>query len=474
MNAPDKYQSDAPQRAICPLCEKAFLKNQLHVCPGREPTTARRGIVLAIRRQFASWNIADGVCERCWESFRGVAQVIKFMKRVRIRSGTARRSEDSSSRHPNAPVGPGHLGLVLLGLVIAAGSGCEKTTSRSAQKTVVQTVRAESLETNRTGTEPAYIAIVRAENETDLSFKVGGIVEVIGPPGEGDWKEGALVKAGTVLTSLKQSDFTNALRTAEANARLTEKMRERFQKLRESDAISQQELDVTEANWLTARAQLDQARQNLHDSQLRAPTDGAVLARYVNSGVTVGAGQRLLRFADVSTMSVELGVPDRLVNYFSKDKNKEIDVEISALEGHAPFRGKVTEVGVAASQEGRLFRVVIKVPNPDGMIRSGMTATVRVGDLERFSPGSVRVPLSALVTVPAEGQNIGTETARLAVFVVRDGKAWRQPVRTGDILTSSIVVCEGLKAGDEVVTKGASLLYEGAPIEVLRTATAGE
>ncbi len=270
-----------------------------------------------------------------------------------------------------------------------------------------------------------------------------------------------------MLASLKQSDFTNSLSSARAHAELTAKVRDRFRKLREANAVSQQEMDVTEANWLTAQAQLDQAQQNLQDSQLRAPVDGVVLARYVNSGVIVGAGQRVLRFADTSTMSVELGVPDRLVKYFSP--GKEFAVEVSALEGHPPFLGRVSEVGVAASQDSRLFRIVIKVPNPDGLIRSGMTAAVRVGDLARFDPDAVRVPLSALVTFSPVAQGAGNDTSHLAVFVINGGKAVRRPVQTGDILNSSIIVNDGLRAGEEVVTAGASFLYDGAPVEVLNT-----
>jgi RND family efflux transporter MFP subunit len=264
---------------------------------------------------------------------------------------------------------------------------------------------------------------------------------------------------------LKQSEFTNALNSARAEAELTTKVWERFSKLRASDAISQQELDVTEAKWRTAQAQMDQAAQNVQDSQLRAPIDGLVLARYVNPGVTLAAGQRVLRFAGFSTMSVELGVPDRVVNFFSP--GKKVPVEISAFEGEPPFVGTISEVGVAANAESRLFRVVIKVPNPKGIIRSGMTATVRVSDPARFSAGSVRVPLSALVTFASHGTGGAAQKPSLAVFVVQSGKAVRREVGTGDILNSSVIVTKGLKAGEEVVTAGSSFLYDGAAVAVL-------
>jgi len=117
---------------------------------------------------------------------------------------------------------------------------------------------------------------------------------------------------------------------------------------------------VSEANYHTAQAQLDQANQNLQDSQVRASVDGVVLARHVNSGVTVAAGQRVLRFAENNVMRVELGLPDRLVAFFSP--GKEVDVEISAFEGRPAFRGRVSEVGVAASQDSRLFASSSKCP----------------------------------------------------------------------------------------------------------------
>src|SRR2546427_526963 len=316
-----------------------------------------------------------------------------------------------------------NLRVVLLLLLVV--TGCGKHVDQAVEKMAVQTDTAKSLDSLGSGDSAAYIAMVRAENETDLGFKVGGIVDIIGPDRGSDWNEGSVVKQGTILASLKQPDFVNALNSAKAQAELTTKQFERFRKLRESDAISQEELDVSEANYHTAQAQLDQANQNLQDSQLRASIDGVVLARYINSGVTVAAGQRVLRSAENNIMRVELGLPDRLVAFFSP--GKEIDVEISAFEGRPSFRGRVSEVGVAASQDSRLFRVVIKVPNPDGVIRSGMTATVRVGGVSRLSPSAVLVPLSALVTFASPSQSSTAESSQLAVFVVDGGKASRRP-----------------------------------------------
>lgn len=353
--------------------------------------------------------------------------------------------------------------LAVLCLALALG-GCSKPAMKAPEKSLVRTTTVEPIDHALSDGDASYLAAVRFDHETDLSFKVGGILVSIGPESGKDWDEGTPVKAGTVLAELKQADFTNALSSARAKAELARKTLERFRKLRETDAISQQEFDVTEADWRTSQAQLDQAEQNLRDSRLVAAKDGVVLARYFNSRVTVSPGQSVVRFADTSLMSVELGLPDRLICRLSP--GKEIPVEISGLEGMPPFKGRVTEVGVAASSEGRLFRVVIKVPNPNGVLRSGMTARIHVGDAAAVSPGTVCIPLSALVTLLSDGKSSATSQAQLGVFVVEGGKAMKRAVKTGDIFNSSIQITEGLRAGEQVVTSGASFLYDGAPVEI--------
>jgi len=345
-------------------------------------------------------------------------------------------------------------------------SGCPGSIEApKPQERTVGTQRVGALDAAQlSGSAPEYIAAVRANEETDFSFKVGGILELIGPEAHRDWEEGSPVKAGAVLARLQQGDFKNALASAKAAADFATSNNERLRKLLASNVVSKQEVDKSKADTDSAEAQLRQAEQNLRDSELRAPWDGMVLSRYVNSGETVNSGKLLLRFGDIRTMSVELGVPDRLVGLFTV--NKEIDVDISALPGRPPFRGRISEVGVAANNTGRLYRVVIKVPNPDGIIKSGMTATVKAGGVAMSNANQVLVPLSALIAPSSPAPEAGKPRTQLAVFVVKNGKASIRLVKTGDIVVSSIVVTDGLQTGEEVVTKGASQLYDGAPVEV--------
>jgi RND family efflux transporter MFP subunit len=352
------------------------------------------------------------------------------------------------------------LAVVLLALFGVLVAGCHRhKPAAEPHKNVVRVVSAESLDAAKVTARSEYIAMLKGDVETELSFKVGGILEVIGRTGETlDWQEGARIAKGEILARLKREDFVSSVKSAFAKAEMDRQQHAREIKLRETGAVSQQELEAAAASRQASDASLAVAEQALKDSVLLAPYDGTIVARFVNGGETIGVGKSVLRIADLQQMSVELGIPDRLIGRVRV--GKEFPVRVTTLEARS-FIGRVSEVGVAAKDGARLFRVVIKISNPDGVLRSGMTATVAFDDYDNFPRGSVLIPLSALVSASkGKGEN------QLAVFVVGgDGKAHERPVKTDDLVRSSVIVTEGLKPGERVVTAGASTLYEGALVD---------
>jgi len=351
--------------------------------------------------------------------------------------------------------------FVQLAIVSLLLTGCHRQETAGPQKQLVHVVTAESCDSAKLQPRSEYIAMLKGDVETDLSFKVGGILELIGRTGETqDWQEGASVKKGDVLARLKPEDFISSIKSAAAKAEQDRQQFEREVKLRASGAVSQQELEAAAAAKQASEASLALAEQALKDSVLLAPFDGAIASRSVNNGETISVGKSVLKLADMRQMSVELGIPDRLISRVRV--GKEFPVRVSNLEA-STFMGRVSEVGVAAKDGARLFRVVIKVPNPNGELRSGMTASVAFDDRDTFPHGSVLVPISALVSSSAQNSS---NPNQLAVFIVdAEGKAHERLVKTDDIVRSSVIVTQGLKQGEKVVTAGASTLYDGAPVD---------
>src|SRR6185295_12940936 len=132
--------------------------------------------------------------------------------------------------------------------------------------------------------------------ETELSFKVGGILELMGRAGESqDWLEGATVVKGEILARLKPEDFVSSVKSAQAKAEQDRQQYEREVKLRASGAVSQQELEAAAAARQASEASLALAEQALKDSVLLAPFDGTIAARSANNGETISVGKTMLK-----------------------------------------------------------------------------------------------------------------------------------------------------------------------------------
>lgn len=351
--------------------------------------------------------------------------------------------------------------MVLVGL----GSACGRRPTPPAVAPVVryETARAVTNLVGQSGlaTSQTYLGVIRGETETDLSFRVGGIIGGIGDT-QGDWREGVEVRRDAVLAWLQPTDFVASSNQAKAKfdfeaARFTNNV-----KLFAEKAISQQELDAIQSAYRSTEAEFERASQNLRDAVIKAPFDATIIARLVNAGETVMAGRPVLRVADLKTVSVELGVPDRVLSEIRPGERQK--VWIRALEGtpRGPVRdGVITEVGAAAREGSRLFRVVIKVANDDGAIKSGMTASVEIRPQPRIAADAVVVRLSALVG--ATGGPAGSRPNQLAVFVIDDsGRARQRLVKTDDLIRSSVVITEGVTNGEKVVVVGAATLHDGA------------
>lgn len=297
-----------------------------------------------------------------------------------------------------------------------------------------------------------HVGTLAGDAEVDLAFKTPGRVLAIGPEPGSDWREGDAVEAGAVLARLDPAELTEAMRAAEARAGNDAALHARSAALLSSHAISQQELDRLAAARDASAADLRRAQAALAEAVIRAPIAGTVLRRAVRSGETVAAGQTVLRIADLTRMSVEVGVPEQLIGRLRP--GQPLRLGIPAHPGEV-FSGTVSEVGAAAVATSRLFRVRVALANSAGRLRPGMSAVVAIPG-EAPPPGSMTVPLSALLADAA-----GRE---FRVLVAQDGLARMRSVTVIDVIGNQVVVGSGLAAGESVIAAGAGLVADGQKI----------
>jgi cobalt-zinc-cadmium efflux system membrane fusion protein len=179
---------------------------------------------------------------------------------------------------------------------------------------------------------------------------------------------------------------------------------------------------------------------------IKAPLAGTVIERTVVMGQLADPSKTLFRIGDLSTLWLHAHV-------FERDAVR-VQADRTATVSFAALPGKSTDavikwIGREVDSASRTIDIRLDVPNPDGILRPGMSATVQIplGD----------VGPSAVVTIPAAAvQRMGSSWA---VFIPHGpGEFAVRPVGRGRDLSGDVEILSGLQAGDEVVVDGAFLL----------------
>ena len=275
------------------------------------------------------------------------------------------------------------------------------------------------------------------------------------------------VKKGTLLALLHSVDLGVAEgEHLKAEARLEEAERShgRAKELYENKAVSLAELQRREAAMKAARAEARETRNRLEllgvpraeierldrehtikaDMPLRAPFDGRVITRDITRGEVVETDQKLFTVANLNDMWVIGNVPEKDVQFIRKDQQVKV---VLAAYPHALFTGIITYIGDVLDPATRTMSLRVTVPNPDRLLKPEMFAIVSVMSLS--SPDALSVPLAAVQDGP---------TGKMVFVQQEAGEFAARTVKLGDEDGDVVRVLEGVKAGEQVVTKGSFVL----------------
>ena len=302
---------------------------------------------------------------------------------------------------------------------------------------------------------------ISARVQSDLSFRVGGRII------ERKVEVGTHVESGEVLARLdpkvQQADVEGAIagvQSAEAKLRQVTSNFERQQELLKTGFTTQRDYDQAEQEYRSAQALLDSAkaqlataRDNLAQTVLSAPSPGIITARNAEIGQVAQPSQPVFALAHDGPRDAIVNVQESIITGGFKE-----DIEIALVsDPKIKARGEVREVSPALNQAGAVrVKIAIMQPPPEMVLG----AAVRVS--AHAQPREMAVlPWSALYS----------EGGKPAVWVV-DPKTKEVALRRIGIEAygnSDIVMRDGLRPGELVVTVGTQLLRPAQ-----RVAFAGE
>ncbi len=209
---------------------------------------------------------------------------------------------------------------------------------------------------------------------------------------------GQAVKRGDLMVRVDPRIPRNAVAQAQADlevaqARLTNanSQKRRADELFKSQSITEQEheqalLDYANANAevIRARVALDNARDQLDDTNVRAPINGTIIEKQVERGQVissptndVGGGTVLLKMADLNLVQVRTLVDETDIGKIQPGQRATVTVDAFP---NRPFEGTVLKIEPQAltEQNVTMFPVLVRIDNKDGLLRPGMNAEVEV------------------------------------------------------------------------------------------------
>jgi membrane fusion protein, multidrug efflux system len=337
-------------------------------------------------------------------------------------------------------------------------AGCQEPAPPPPEVRPVRTVTVE----RRAGGAPVSLTgQIRAQDEASLASRIDGRVL------ERRVNIGDRVKAGQLVARLDPLIQQNALRSAQANlsaaqGQLTQARNtfERQQALVEKGFTTRVQFDQAQAGLQTAQANVDSAQAQLRNAQeqlsytdLYADAEGTVTDKGAEPGEVVRAGQMIVKVARQGGRDAVFDVPAQLIRTGPRDPVVQI-----ALTEDATVRttGRVREVAPQADATTRTFQVKVGVTKPPEAMRLGATVT---GTIQLGSAPVIEVPASAL-----------TEAGGRPAFWVVDPTSQTVALRNIDVARyepNSVVVSQGLEAGEIVVTAGVQALRPGQKVRLL-------
>ncbi len=349
--------------------------------------------------------------------------------------------------------------LLILMLTMSLISGCKQ--EQEVVKETEITVTTANASIRDIAKTLKLAGTVRGKNEVYIMAKVPARVTAIYA------KPGQAINQGQTILTLDSSDYEAGVQQGQAALRLAQVQLEtatsnleRSEKLHEAGALSTQQfeaaragLDAAQAGVEQAAAALQMAQNQIENCIITAPISGIVGNINVSLGDTASPSSPVAVVSNTSELEVEVLASESEVSYI--ESGSEVGIVIKAITDE-PFKGQVESVATVPDPMKKNYAVKVSLPNEDNQIKSGMFAEVSLSTVSKN--GAVCVPAAALVI----------KGARTVIYTVDGEKRARENEVTVGIENSQYVeIASGIKEGEEVITKGNTLVADGTLLRVV-------
>ncbi|MDJ0840751.1 MAG: efflux RND transporter periplasmic adaptor subunit [Acidobacteriota bacterium] len=336
---------------------------------------------------------------------------------------------------------------VVLLLLVSCGDSSEPQDS----KEMVRPVKMLTVTTDDGEQTSRYPAVIEASQIAELSFPIGGVLQEL------KVVEAQTVEAGQVIAQLDSRDFQSSLAQAKANFEKAEQEYQRALRLQKENAIATSVVEQRKSQREVTKSQFDSAQKALEDAVLKAPFSGVVAVVAVEQATTVSGGQTIATLFSGAGFEAVIDLPaDYIAKARSRTDNSAALMLAAASGEKIPLQFK--EASLLADPSSQTYKVRFTFAPPEKLVvLPGMNGTVELTSRSlEGGDGMVAVPLSSVLS---DG-----ESRYVWVIDPETMVTSKRQVTIRDGIGETVVITEGLKAGETIAGAGASYLAEGMKV----------
>ena len=250
------------------------------------------------------------------------------------------------------------------------------------------------------------------------------------------------ISKGDVIAEINSTTYNSAFQLAEASFKKAESDLEDARTLLNKNAISDDEFNQLHLSFISTKSNYTQAMERYAKCSLTAPFDGTIVDMNLNPGEYIAPIQTVLppvTLADMDNLIIEVSISEKDISKIQV--GQDVLVHVKAFEG-IPFDGKVSLVGLMASQGSNSFKVEISLMNIDRQLKLGMIVNVSI-TVKRLNEALV-IPRKYIL----EDSNGNF------VFISENEKAIKKRIVIEDSRRDFIMITGELEPGDSLITQG--------------------
>jgi RND family efflux transporter MFP subunit len=355
-------------------------------------------------------------------------------------------------------LGLGRLAIPMALALLALGA-CKKKTEPPP---VVRPVRSVVVEKRQVGDPKVVSGHLRARNEVNLAFRIGGrLIQRKASVGD-------MVQAGQTVALLDAEVERNARNSAQADVAAaraaldqSEAFERRQKELLTGKVISPNEYDVALRQLKTAKAQLDaaearlkSAEEQLSYTELKSDAAGVITQKGAEVGEVVPAGKMILQVAQQTGRDAVFDVPAQAIrDGLSLGAEGEVWL---AENPEIKVDGKVREISPEADPVTRNYQVKVELADPPAGMFLGATLL-----------GRLKLKPESLIEIPSSALTMAENKPAVWIVDPKDQRVHRRGITIARHAPDSVIVTDGLDSGERVVSAGVQQLHEGQTVKLL-------